>query len=163
MKPRLPFKLKFLLISSHLVCALALLECSLILWGSIQYPSSNIMPTVINMALFAIFLAFSVLLIRIIKTYYPAAEIPRGSKIIFRIAAIGAWICIGFFFVAIIALFADSRLNPNFQLIFSNPFTAALFLSFLGCFVLQVFNSILATGIIRRINKNHRKQMFESI
>ncbi|HKP31123.1 MAG TPA: hypothetical protein VJT83_00260 [Chitinophagaceae bacterium] len=163
MKSRLTLKLRILIVSAYLVCTFALVECGSILWTAIKYPLSNIWPTLINIGLFAVFFTFSIVLIRIIKVYYPDAEIPRNTRIFFRVISIAAWICEGFFLIAIFALFAGSNWDPDFTTIFDNVITAIFFLSFLGAFVLQILNSILAAGLIRRISKNHRQQMFESI
>ena len=163
MKSRLTIKLKFLLVSAYLVCALAIVECASILYTAIRYPVNNVWPTLINITLFAVFFAFSVLLIRIIKLYYPDGEIPRSTSNLFRTASISAWICEGLFLIALVALFAGSNWNPDFSTIFDHLITAIFFLSFLAAFFLQIVNSFLAIGLVRRINKNHRKQMFESI
>ena len=163
MKARLPFGLKLLRVSAYLVCTLALIECGMILWATIKNPPQKILPVIINITVFAVFFTFSILLIRILNSYYPAGEVPRSTRVFFRIISVTAWIFNGFFLIMIGAMVADDTYHPTLKIIFQNMMTAILFLSFLGAYLLQVLNSILASGLIRRINKNHRQQMFESI
>lgn len=163
MKSRLPVGLKILLASAYVVCGLAMIECTTIILIQLKFAPNNILSLSLNILLFGLFFLHSLLLIRILQSYYPAGEIPKNTVIAFRIANIISWIAICLFIIGVISMFSNKYADRDFRPALSHPLSATIFISFFSSFVFQMFNVVASIGLIRKIKRNHRQQMFESI